>query len=138
MHALKYIAYDNVKGELIKHRFFPLLVLDSSGIFGFAYDTRFTILPYVGRNDRKGKEIYAGMILCQPLLNEFDSYIPGGIVEVFYCPDDMGWEARDPSGRRPEHWAFNPEAEIIAVNYKEYQTLYPNGFASNMANKKIA
>lgn len=121
MREIEFKTYDNETGKVIGIVHVPLFMYaNPDGTYGFKPHPRFTIMEYVGQKDIHGKKIYTCNILRQPMLTEFDSYLPGEIVEVFWCDGDLGYEVRDPSGKNIEHQSLHPEAEIVAVNYKEY------------------
>lgn len=132
MREIVYKTFDTETGKLVENPHIPPIFAGSEGSYGFRLDPRYKVLEYVGRRDVKGHRIFTGMILRQSLLNDFDSYTAGAIVEVFYCDDDMGYEVRDPSGKSTEHQAVHPDAEIIALNYKEYISKHDKNEASKM------
>lgn len=121
MHELEFKTLDKHMGKIVESPHFPSIFVSDKGDFGFRKDERYKILQYVGRKDIHGKKIYTHNIIQQACPTDFGSSVKR-IVEVFFCENELAFEARDPFGKETEHWSIELEVELIALNYQDYLT----------------
>lgn len=77
---------------------------------------------YIGRKDRKGREIHAGDLVHGQWENEMGSFTPL-MCEVFWCDGKLGYEARAAKNDNGFHWSIGEDVEVVGNKFENPELL---------------